>query len=428
MTTKQMARFKREHLQSSVVTVLTLIILGAYVTDVVQSIPAGWGVPIPFMFAVILFINLWVHAEKAGPIVNEGKSVEVYDVLDKMVIDAFHTLCKKYGLRLKLKAYAENKANAYTFGWGPGATAVVSSELGNKLTPAQSAGVLAHEIGHQVNADLLLTILVRSASLAVAAIQQTVFFLWAWQFLFGGNGDQAALYWGIFIQLVMAELCVNFLQAVISREREQMADAFAVANGYGEGLAEALETLGKAKKHGALISIVLWFFGSHPPVEMRIRDVRLMLEGRQGFVPDQLENFAIWTVATTAWVYGYWFLGNPPLLYYLAPVFIIGLLWAYAHPWQIDEVVMGAKVEQSAVSIIAGLLLLCVMAAFGAVTLMEVSMILSFGWQQTLLLVGSWGVYLVLYALYSKKLVPLLILVGTCIYAFLACFALYSLF
>lgn len=423
-----MARFKREHVQSSVVTVLTLIILGAYVTDVVQSIPAGWGVPIPFMFAVILFINLWVHAEKAGPIVNEGKSVEVYDVLDKMVIDAFHTLCKKYGLRLKLKAYAENKANAYTFGWGPGATAVVSSELGNKLTPSQAMGVLAHEVGHQVNADLLLTILVRSASVAVAAIQQTVFFLWAWQFLFGGNGDQAALYWSIFIQLVVAELGINFLQAVISREREQMADAFAVANGYGKGLLQALETLGKEEKHGALVNIVLWFFGSHPPVWMRIRDIRLMIEGRQGLVPDQLENFVIGTVTTTAWAYGYWYLGNPPLLYYIAPVFIVGVLWAYAHPWDIDEAVMGKKVNQTAGSIIAGLLLLCVMAAFGAVTLTETSRVLNLGWQQTLLLVGSWGVYLVLYGLHTKKLVPLLILVGTCIYTLVACFALYSLF
>lgn len=273
MKPETLARFKREHVQSSAITVVFLALIAGYTINLIDKIPLGWGAPIPLLFGLLVVINLWYHSQHRVEINSEGKWLKAGGVIDPSAIRGVGALSAKYRIKVALKAYEDKKDGAFTTGWWKGISIAMSDSLAAKLSPAQQLGVLAHEIGHAVNGDILISVLTKSATLAMGVIQQVVALLWIWHVIFGGSvvvsADQIQLatdfYWNLFFQLMLGQIVVNFLAAVISREREQMADAFAVVNGHGEGLYEALDTIGKGRGISPIFDLVFWFFGSHPP-------------------------------------------------------------------------------------------------------------------------------------------------------------------
>lgn len=180
------------------------------------------------------------------------------------------------------------EANAFATGRDPEHAAVAMTHgLLTDLNPNQVHGVLAHELAHVKNRDILVSsiaAMVAGAISAVASILQL-------SFLFGGQDEDSLLSsLGSLTAIVLAPIGAVLLQMGISRRREYLADATAAdLLRTGAPLADALET-SRASNCPALdvspatasiyiinplSSQALTNLGStHPPVPERVRRLR----------------------------------------------------------------------------------------------------------------------------------------------------------
>ena len=105
----------------------------------------------------------------------------------------------------------------------------------------QVRGVLAHELAHIRNRDVLVTTVAAMIGAAISAIANFLQFQW----LFGGDDDDSPLgAIGSIVAILVAPIAAMMLQFAISRQREFLADATAAELlGEGRPLADALATL-----------------------------------------------------------------------------------------------------------------------------------------------------------------------------------------
>jgi heat shock protein HtpX len=187
--------------------------------------------------------------------------------------------------------------NAFATGRNPqhGVVAVTDGIL-QILTERELRGVLAHEIGHIKNRDILVSTVAAAIAGAIAYIANML----QWTAIFGGSSDDdgpnpiAAL--GL---AIVAPIAATIVQLGISRSREYLADETGAALASDpEGLASALEKLERAAHvvppavaapSTASLFIVNPFaggrwmanlFSTHPPMRERIRRLRGMLFAR----------------------------------------------------------------------------------------------------------------------------------------------------
>jgi heat shock protein HtpX len=183
--------------------------------------------------------------------------------------------------------------NAFATGRGPGHAAVAVTEgLLRVVDRRELTGVLAHEISHIVNRDVL----VATVAAGIAGVISTIGYVLQWGLLFGNlerddrrGSPLAALAW-----VVVAPIIALLLQLAISRAREYGADTSgARLTGDPDGLADALERIegvaqrrpdelgGPATAHLFIINplrgrSVLSWLSSHPPIEERVARLRAM--------------------------------------------------------------------------------------------------------------------------------------------------------
>ncbi len=195
--------------------------------------------------------------------------------------------------------------NAFATGRNPDkASVAITSGLLQKLNRDELQGVIAHEISHVRNRDVLLMVI------TAVLLGSIVILAWyATRMLFfssmtrgrrsSGGGGQAQiiiLVAGIAL-MILAPIIAQFIYFAISRKREYLADASAALyTRYPEGLASALEKLGastrqlkSANKATAPMYILNPFrkkgmaaanlTSTHPPISERIRILRSMAGG-----------------------------------------------------------------------------------------------------------------------------------------------------
>jgi len=189
--------------------------------------------------------------------------------------------------------------NAFATGRSPGKAVVAVTEgLLRLLSPDELRGVLAHELGHVRNRDILVQSV--AAVLAGAIMMVGSWMRWAAIFgMGGGRGDDegGGNPLAMILMAVLAPLAAMLIQMAISRTREYGADRTgAEISGRPESLASALEKLATAGKRvpmrmgseaTAHMFIVNPFtagslaglFSTHPPVEERVRRLRAMAGG-----------------------------------------------------------------------------------------------------------------------------------------------------
>lgn len=181
--------------------------------------------------------------------------------------------------------------NAFATGRNP-QHAVVAATTGllNIMDDSELEGVMAHELGHVKNYDIRVS-MVAFALVAVVSILADIMLRMTW---FRGSDDDdggGALVFAIgLVGALLAPLAATMIQLSISRRREYLADATgALATRYPEGLASALDKIGKygstmqrqnpstahlffanPLKNRSLLSL----FSTHPPVEDRIKKLR----------------------------------------------------------------------------------------------------------------------------------------------------------
>ncbi len=191
-------------------------------------------------------------------------------------------------------------ANAFATGRSPsrGVVAVTTGML-DLLTERELRGVLAHELAHVRNRDILVCSIAAALATAIMYVAHAVQF----SAIFGGarredegEGAYGSMAGGLLGALV-APLAATVVQLGISRSREYLADeAGARISGDPEALARALEKLAKsaeqipAEAQPAMASLfivnplagvggVLKLFSTHPPIQERVRRLRAMAAG-----------------------------------------------------------------------------------------------------------------------------------------------------
>jgi heat shock protein HtpX len=202
---------------------------------------------------------------------------------------AVRELSAKAGIPMpRLYLMPGEQPNAFATGRDPDHAAVAMTEgLLVNLPLEQVRGVLAHELSHIRNRDVLVSSLAATIAAAISAI---VNFLQL-SFLFGGGEDEDSPFGmlGVFAAMLLAPLGAMLLQLAVSRQREYLADASAAELlGSGAPLADALEEI--ARDRTALqvnpVSAPMYIinplsgasasslFSTHPPVSERVRRLR----------------------------------------------------------------------------------------------------------------------------------------------------------
>jgi heat shock protein HtpX len=186
-------------------------------------------------------------------------------------------------------------ANAFATGRNPkrGVVAVTEGLL-RLMSPREVRGVIAHEIAHIRNRDILVSTVAASIAAAVAYIANVVQFA----AIFGGGQQQdeeGGSPLGTLALAILAPIAATLVQLGISRSREYLADETAARlTGDPEGLALALERLSRAAEMipseaapaTASLFIVnplagagtlLNLFSTHPPMPQRIARLRALM-------------------------------------------------------------------------------------------------------------------------------------------------------
>lgn len=198
----------------------------------------------------------------------------------------------------KILVVESEDMNAFATGRDPeNASVAVTTGLMGGLNRFELEGVLAHEISHILNRDILFMTLVAVLVGIVAIISHVVLR----SFRHGGIGRRSRgkkvggielVVLGVGLVLaVFAPIAVRLVQFAVSRRREYLADASsAELTRYPEGLASALEKIMKTNKGRMDVSEAishLFFvdpkrspldslYATHPPIEERIRRLRAM--------------------------------------------------------------------------------------------------------------------------------------------------------
>jgi len=227
--------------------------------------------------------------------IKKSEAPELYRLVENLCITA--------GLPLpKIYIIDEAAPNAFATGRDKNhAVIAVTRGLLEKLERVELEGVLAHELSHIGNHDMLLqTIVVILAGVVVYL--SDIFLRISWRGGFRRRDDRGGGYTGLIlmlftlIALILAPIAATLIRLAISRKREFLADASgAMLTRYPEGLARALEKISNdqtplrvasnATAHLYIVNplkskqVVGWFtklFSTHPPIEERIKVLRQM--------------------------------------------------------------------------------------------------------------------------------------------------------
>ncbi len=256
--------------------------------------------PVVLIIAVIFstlmsFTSYW-YSDKIVLAISKAKEIKKQD--NPELYRIVENLCITAGLPLpKIYIIEEMSPNAFATGRNPEkAVIAVTRGLLEKLEKSELEGVIAHELSHIGNRDILLqTVVVVLVGMVV--LLSDWFLRWS---IFGGRrrssreGDQLAAIMAItgIALAILSPLFAKLIQLSVSRKREFLADADgALLTRYPEGLARALEKISKdstplkvankAMAHMYIANpfkgkkVAKWFL-SHPPIEKRIKNLRGM--------------------------------------------------------------------------------------------------------------------------------------------------------
>jgi heat shock protein HtpX len=195
------------------------------------------------------------------------------------------TLSQKMGIPMpKLFVIPTDSPNAFATGRNPNhASVAVTAGILNLLTDEELEGVLAHELGHVNNRDILI-------SSIAATIAGAITYLARFGFFFGGGGnseDRRGGGIGALLMLILAPIAAMMIQLWVSRTREYNADETgAKLTGNPYALASALSKLDAYSRRAPMVAspstahlfiiqplLGMNFgnlFSTHPPIAKRI--------------------------------------------------------------------------------------------------------------------------------------------------------------
>ena len=269
---------------------ILLIALGWIFSQALQS-------PVILYVAVVLalvmnFVSYWnsdkiALAMSRARALGEGEELEYRRVVENLAITAGLPTPRLYIMDApQINAFATGRDKEHA------AVAVTTGAL-TKLSRVELEGVLAHELSHIGNRDILVSTVIVVLAGIIAMLSD--FFMRS--MFWGGGRDRGKNGGGLFLVIgivaaIVAPLAASLIKLAVSREREYLADASgALLTRYPEGLASALEKMSQdetalpgARSGTAHLYIANPFkgggkaltklFQTHPPLEDRIARLR----------------------------------------------------------------------------------------------------------------------------------------------------------
>lgn len=266
-------------------TTLLLGLLSGVLMVIGQMLGGSGGLVIAFGFAVVMnFGSYWFsdkivlrmyHAQAVGP--------------EHRLYQTVARLSQSAGLPMpKVYVIPDPSPNAFATGRDPSHAAVAATEgILRMLDDRELEGVIAHELAHVKNRDILISSVAATLAAAIMMIANMA----RWAALFGGGRSddrEGSNPIALLATIILAPLAAILIQSAISRSREYGADAGGAAIvGSPYGLVDALKKLEVGSKRIPMdanaatahmfiikpftVSGMMSLFSTHPPTESRIR-------------------------------------------------------------------------------------------------------------------------------------------------------------
>ncbi|WP_165175057.1 zinc metalloprotease HtpX [Desulfovibrio sp. ZJ369] len=283
---------------SQIKTVLLLALLSGLIIVLGGMLGGRAGVIIAFGLALVMNVGSYWYSDKLVLSMYHARELapEEAPYLHQIVEE----LARNAGIpKPRVCVVPEEAPNAFATGRDPQhAVVAVTEGLMRLLSPQELRGVVAHEVGHIVNRDILIQTV--AAVLASAVI--TLANIFQFTAIFGGNrdGEGGGNPIGALVLALLAPIAAGLIQMAISRSREYLADdTGAELCGQPLALAGALARLGEASGRismqkgnpttadmfivapmfsmgGSMANL----FSTHPPLEERIQRLQAMAARR----------------------------------------------------------------------------------------------------------------------------------------------------
>jgi heat shock protein HtpX len=283
-------------LSNQLKTTILLAVLTAFIVWVGQFLGGRQGMIIALIFAAGMnFFSYW-FSDKL--VLKMYRAQEVTREQEPDLHQMVSHLTQNAGLPMpKICVIPSDTPNAFATGRNPqNAVVAVTNGLLQIMDRQEVMGVLAHELAHIKNRDILIGSIAATLAGAVMILANMA----RWSMVFGGgrdDGEGRSGIVGLIVMSILAPLAAMIIQTAISRSREYLADASGASIcGDPEWLARALEKLGihsgqlpmNASPTTAHMLIVnplsgkklSHFFSTHPPLEERIARLRGTPRGR----------------------------------------------------------------------------------------------------------------------------------------------------
>lgn len=245
-------------------------------------------------FALVMNLGAYWYSDKVAIAAAGAKEAdedaykELHRIVENLAITAGMPKPRVYVIE-------DPAPNAFATGRNPEHSAIaVTSGLLGRLERSELEGVIAHELSHINNRDIL----VMTVAVVLVGFVSVIADLFLRMSLFGGGGNDnrgsnPLLLIGAVVAIIIAPIAAQLMHLAISRKREFLADASgSLLTRYPEGLAVALEKIstygGKMKRANHATAhlfisdpfgprasrFIGKLFATHPPVEERVAALR----------------------------------------------------------------------------------------------------------------------------------------------------------
>lgn len=253
------------------------------------------GMMIAFVMAVAMNFFSYFYSDKL--VLRMYGAKEVSEAESPWLHQTVRDLAMRAGMPMpKVYMIPTDQPNAFATGRNPSHAAVaVTNGIMRVLSREELAGVLAHEIAHVKNRDILIGTMAATIAGAISMIANMA----QWGLMFGGGRDdeRGANPIVAIVMMIVAPLAAMLIQMAISRNREYLADKTGAELTHNpESLAQALIKIHNAATmipmnaepataHMFIISPLsgggfVSLFSTHPPVQKRVEALRSLRFGR----------------------------------------------------------------------------------------------------------------------------------------------------
>jgi len=278
-------------------TIILMVALTVLLVFVGGALAGRQGMIMAFIFASVMNLISYWFSDKI--VLRMYNAREVDESEAPVLYGVTRDLAQRMNMPMpKVYIIPSDAPNAFATGRNPRHAAVAATEgILRLLTREELMGVMAHELGHVTNRDILIGTVAATIAGAISMLAHMA----QWAMIFGGGGrrdreEGAGGAIGAIAMIILAPIAAALIQMAISRSREFQADATgARICGNPLALASALKKLqlgsqrvpldaNPATAHmfivnplrgGGLVNL----FSTHPPLEERISRLEQMAYG-----------------------------------------------------------------------------------------------------------------------------------------------------